>query len=164
MVLLFVYDSNHQWTNSIDSRNRLDDLGEKCADYRIDNIRLKPENHLQNWTIKTGEMLHHCFKLMNRPLEMSVQAPIKLTTFRCVPKWIIIFNSPTRDSSAAASAVDRTILTATVVIGSSGFKPIASALTTRPNAPDPNSLPVCKMKLIYVQIVMIFLRNLSKFA
>ena len=73
---------------------------------------------------------------------MSVQAPIKLTTFRCVPKWIIIFNSPTRETSAAsASAVERTILTATVVTGSSGFKPIASPLTTRPKAPDPNSLP-----------------------
>ena len=77
---------------------------------------------------------------------MSVQAPIKLTTFRCDPKWIIIFNSPTSDSSAATSTVERTIFTATVVTGSSGFSPIASALSTLPNTPDPNSFPVNKIE------------------
>ena len=71
-----------------------------------------------------------------------VQAPRRLTTFSCDPKWIIIFNSPTRDSRAAASAVERTILTATVVTGSSNFNPVAAALTTRPKAPDPNSCPL----------------------
>ena len=56
------------------------------------------------------------------PFEMSlVQASRRLTTFWCDPKWIIIFNSPTKDSRAAASAVELTILTAYVVTSSSDF-------------------------------------------
>ena len=78
-----------------------------------------------------------------------VQAPIKLTTFKCDPRRAIIFNSPTRDSMAVASAFGFTILTATVVTGSSDFNPIASAFTTRPNAPTPNSFPkIVKFSLI----------------
>ena len=78
---------------------------------------------------------------------LLVQAPSKLTTFRCAPKWIIIFNSPTKASRAATFVCERTILTATVLTDSSqSLTPTASALTTRPKHPAPSCTPsLCKI-------------------
>ena len=119
-----------------------------CANYQIGNIRPEPENRFLKFEQKFDNWFNELIWLkFDEPFEMSlVQAPRRLTTFWLVPNlvvfwWIIIFNSPTRDSRAATSAVERTILTATIVTGSSDFNPVASALTTRPNAPDPNSFP-----------------------
>ena len=54
------------------------------------------------------------------------------------------------------SARERTILTATVVTGSSDFNPVASAyLTTRPKAPDPNSFPVHNQRLLIHRLSII---------
>ncbi len=75
-------------------------------------------------------------------IRVLVQAPSKLTTFKCAPKWIRIFNSLTKASRAAALVWERTILTATVwTFSSASLTPTASALTTRPKHPAPSCTP-----------------------
>jgi hypothetical protein len=75
-------------------------------------------------------------------MRVLVQAPSKLTTFKCAPKWIRIFNSLTKASRAAALVWERTILTATVwTFSSESLTPTASALTTRPKHPAPSCTP-----------------------
>ena len=120
-------------------KSAISDENQKIASCFIASIQTNGEN---------------CFNWFNLILTIwnifceGALAPSKLTTFSCDPKWII-FNSPTRDSRTAASAVKRTIFTATVVTGSSDFNPVASAyLTTRPKVPDPNSFPVRNQHLL----------------
>lgn len=74
-----------------------------------------------------------------------VQAPNKLTTFKCGPKWIMNFNSDARDSRAVGSRDDFAIFTATVLqVWSfrSRTVPRALASTTTPNCPTPSCFPV----------------------
>ena len=55
-------------------------------------------------------------QMINQPLRISlVQAPNKLTTFKCGPRWIRILSSDTRDSSEVGFNEDLIILTATVL-------------------------------------------------
>lgn len=75
-----------------------------------------------------------------------VYAPSKLTTFKCLPRWIIIFNSEAKALMYEGSVFGLTILTATVVVVSLSIIPIASALKTTPNAPEPSCLPKNEIK------------------
>lgn len=72
-------------------------------------------------------------------------APSKLTTFKCLPRCIIIFNSDAKDLMYDGSVFGFIIFTATVVVVSLSIIPIASALKTTPNAPEPNCLPENKI-------------------
>ena len=80
----------------------------------------------------------------SKPLiRFLVQAPSRLTTLKCLPKWMRILSSDAREDSAVSSTCDLTILTATVEL----TIPTAWAWTTRPNWPAPNCLPnisICK--------------------
>ena len=75
-----------------------------------------------------------------------VQAPSKLTTFKCGPKYIRILSSEARDASAVAFEVlGLTIFTATVltfVSFGSCKEPISLASTTTPNCPAPKCFPL----------------------
>lgn len=78
-----------------------------------------------------------------------VQAPSKLTTFKCGPKCIRILSSDARDASAVAFEVvplGLIILTATVLTllsFGSCKEPSCLASTTTPNCPAPKCFPLC---------------------
>jgi len=84
-----------------------------------------------------------------------VYAPSKFTTFKCLPRWTIIFNSDAKALIYDGSVFGFTIFTATVVVVSLSIIPIASALNTTPNAPEPNCLPknkIIRFLLVYLLI------------
>ena len=90
-------------------------------------------------------MWAYCYNKIIPKITFLVQAPNKLTTFRCGPKCIKIFNSDARDSRAVGSIDDLIILTATVLqVRSlrSRTVPRALASTTTPNCPTPSCFPV----------------------
>ena len=66
---------------------------------------------------------------------LVVQAPKTLTMLGCEPKWIIIFNSDIRFSTADLSGLEWRVLTATVVLVSSL---VILAFKTFPKYPSPN--------------------------
>ena len=52
--------------------------------------------------------------------KLAVQDPRQFTIFKCLPKWIMIFNSDIKARMYIISALGLTILTATVVDLSKG--------------------------------------------
>ena len=66
---------------------------------------------------------------------LVVHAPKTLTILGCDPKWIMIFNSDIKFSTAILSGLEWSVLTATVVLVSSL---VILALRTLPKNPSPN--------------------------